>query len=196
MKRRWTISAIVVLTLASVWLNWPHNDLPTAPQAMTADEIRATQDTQVITLATTDLRWKLAEVSPDKRTRWRAWPKAAQHVFVLAWTESDNGPGAPSVFDGFAALLARSGPNIPTLPEIAEAYTAIGAPTIAAIVDEAHATANMAGIIPGNPIERPADFAAFDSKFHHESTTCKAVVLLRAYIREHADDIAAAHIPH
>jgi hypothetical protein len=196
MKRRWTIGALVILTLASVWLNWPRNELPTAPQSLTADEIRATPDTQVIALATADLRWKLAEIPPELRTRWRAWPKPVQHIYVLAWTESDNGPGAPSVFDGFAALLSRSGPQVPTLSEIAAAYTAIGAPTIADVVDEAQTTASAAGIIPGNPIERPGDFASLDRRFHQESTNCKAVVLLRAYIREHADAIAATRIPH
>lgn len=195
MKRmKWLFVMLTVLVAGSIWLNWPHSQLPVAPPAMNAEQILAATDTQVVSLVITDLRWKLAEIPPEKRTGWRSWPAPARHVLALSWTERDDDPNTPPTFDGFAALLANPAPNMPTMAELAEAYTAIGAPKAAAVVEEADKVAKDADITPGQPIENPAIFAAADRKLRAQSAACKAPLLLRAYVRAHAEDIADARI--
>lgn len=186
---------LVVLVALSIWLNWPHEVLPDGPPPIDAAQIRDTTDNLLIPTVIDDLRWKLAIVPINRREGWRTWPEPARHAYALSFTISEPEPGIPGIFSGFADLIAASGTHVPALSDIADAYTAIGAPSCAAVVTEAAATAERLELKRGEPIPTPAAFATLDTKLRRQSAASKTVGLLKAYIRAHAEDIAAARPP-
>lgn len=186
MNKRALLILLPVLVVGSVWLNWPSSSLPDAPPFLDAEQIRAADDSQLIPLVINDLRWKLAVVPAERRERWRSWPEPARHTYALAWLENDNGPGAPSAFEGFGAIVGATGEHLPTLAEMSEAYAAIGAQPCAAIVNEA-ASVDQGG--------DPHAYADCDNRLRKQMAVCRTRTLFRDYLRSHAEDIAAALPP-
>lgn len=76
--------------------------------------------------------------------------------------------------------------HVPTLSEMSEAYAAIGAPPCAVIVAEAAKVEAGSG---------PAAFADCDGRLRKQMAVSKTRDLYRAYLRTHAEDIAAAAPP-
>jgi hypothetical protein len=185
-KRAAVLILLPVLVVGSVWLNWPNSNVPDAPPFQDAGQIRAADDGRLIPLVINDLRWKLAVVPAERRDRWRSWPEPARHAYALAWLENDNGPGAPSAFEGFGAIVGATGEHLPTLAEMSEAYAAIGAQPCAAIVAEAAKIDASSG---------PAAFTDCDNRLRRQMAVCKTRALYRDYLRSHAEDVAAALPP-
>ncbi len=186
MNKRTLLILLPVLVVGSVWLNWPSSSVPDAPPFQDAEQICAADDSQLIPLVINDLRWKLAVVPAEQRNLWRSWPEPARHAYALAWLENDNGPGAPSAFEGFGAIVGATGEHLPTLAEMSEAYAAIGAQPCAAIVAEAAKIDRSGG---------PGAFTTCDNRLRKQMAVSKTRELYRAYLRTHAEDIAAATPP-
>lgn len=191
------LGSIILVTLValSAWLNWPREPLPEGPPPIDAAQIRDTTDNLLIPTVVDDLRWRLAVLPVGDRGAWRSWAEPARHVFALSFTISEPETGTPGVFSGFADIIAAPGRHVPDLAVIADAYSAIGAPSCAAIVTEAASTAERLELKRGEPVPTPAAFAALDAKLRRQSAATKTVGLLKAYIRSHAEDIAAARPP-
>lgn len=164
------------------------------PPPMTAAEIAALPDTQLIQRVTDDLRWKVADVAPHLE-RWRLIGEPARHVLSLSWIDQSCGPAIPVGYDGFSGLLKNQAANMASLEDMALAYEAIGSPQLARVVRDARLLADKltetshASETMGNPFESlDRSFVKLLNKEHAES-------LLRQYIRSHAEDIATASIP-
>ena len=192
MKTTWLVLLLVVLVGLSIWVNLANRpERRKAPPAMTAEQILAVPESQVFSLVTHDLRWRLAELDPSDFGKWRTLPAAARHVFALAWVERDDGPGTPPVFTGFASIVGNSAANVPTLAEISEAYTAIGASAPAAVVSQAEQIATASGLARGDaPGNDP--FPTLNQQLLSASSKAGVIRLLRTYIRDNAEVIATA----
>lgn len=199
MTHRWPIPVLVLLIGVSVVLNWANQpERRTAPPAMTAAQILATPESQVFSLVTQDLRWKLAACDASLAAHWRTMPAPACHVLALAAVERDEGPDRPAVFEGFAFIINNPYPTAPNLSDIAEAYTAIGATAPVAVVDKASrlaaaSAARASDAHPGQPsVADP--FGELNRQLLEASAKAGTNALIRIYIRAHADEIASAQI--
>lgn len=192
MKRHWPIPVLILLAGLAIWIHLANApERRHAPPSMTSEQILACPETQVVSLVTTDLRWKLAELDAAEFGRWRTLPAPARHILALAWVERDDAPGTPPIFQGFASLLANTVANMATLAEIAEAYDAIGAPAAAAVVTQA---AQLAATTDKPAAAHADPFAALNRQLLSQSSKAGVIRLLRAYVRSNAEVIAAAQI--
>lgn len=179
--------AATVLAALAVW--WLSCEPPLRlPDALTQAQIEALSEAQLVQAVTTDLRTRL-QAAGATSGRWRSWPEPARHVLAWSWVEGDNGPGASPVFIGFSALLANHDRQLPTYGDIAGAYTALGASAPAAVLREA------AGVAAGlaAPPEGADPFAALNRRFVQALGRAGTLAPMRAYIRAHTAELAAAH---
>lgn len=182
------LSCLLVAMVVAVSVWWLSRETsPPLPDALTQAEIEALSEAQLIGVVTTDLRTRL-QAAGVTSGRWRSWPEPARHVLAWSWVESDNGPQSQPVFEGFAVLLANRGNNLPTYGDIAAAYTALGASAPAALLREAEGVA--AGL--ASPPEGPDPFAALNRRFVQALGRPGTLVPMRAYIRAHTAELAAA----
>jgi hypothetical protein len=179
-RLRWLFPVLALLALVFAWLYWPSHqrDLPAVP-SMSGSEIVAMSDSARVGKVAGQLRWYLA--ADDRRQKqWRTLAEPARHLLVLSAVEGDQGAAASSDFHGFNAQAADTQVLRFTSQELADAYRAIGAKACAAVADEAGKAAGDA--------KRLADC---DRRLIAASSQDKAIALLAAYIRQHADELAA-----
>lgn len=179
-RLRWLLPLLAALALGCAWLYWPRHqrDLPVVP-AMSGAEIAALPEAARVGKVAGQLRWYLA--ADDRRQQqWRALAEPARHLLVLSAVEGDQGAAASSDLYGFVAQAADVQVLRSTPQDLAEAYRAIGAKTCAAVADDAGRAAGDA--------KRLADC---DRRLVAASTQDKAITLLAAYLRQHADELAA-----
>lgn len=181
-----TSLAATILAALAVWWLAREPPLP-LPDALTQAQIEALPEARLIGEVTTDLRIRL-QAAGVTSGRWRSWPEPARHVLAWSWVEGDNGPQSQPVFQGFAALLANRGNNLPTYGDIAAAYTALGASAPAALQREAEGVA--AGL--DAPPEGADPFAALNRRFVQALGRPGTLTAMRAYIRAHTAELAAA----
>lgn len=188
MKRKVLPTALLAVVLAALAVWWlGRTPAPALPDALTQAEIEALAEAPLIAVVTTDLRTRL-QAAGVTSGRWRSWPEPARHVLAWSWVESDNGPNSQPVFQGFAPLLANRGNNLPTYGDIAAAYTALGASAPAALLREAEGVA--AGL--ESPPEGADPFAALNRRFVQTLGRPGTLAPMRAYIRAHTAEMAAA----
>lgn len=198
MKSWWLVPVLVVAVALAVWVHAAGADPSRQPPPrLTSTGIAALSDAEIIGRVTADLRWRLVNLPPAQMTRWRSFPAPARHLLALA-PVVDASDLPPPVFEGFAALVESSLPTAPTLAEIAEAFTAIGAAAEAEAVAAAGLVARPSGIQAAGragPGSGGADgYAAHDRRLRALLATGGAGKRLRAYLRQHADEIASASI--
>ena len=197
MNSTWMSFILVVLVAVIVLLYWPWKDAVEfeVPPVLAGDQYAACPDNQLISKVTSDLRLKLA--ASQGWDRWRTLCEPAQHVLALSWVENDYPPGVPTpAFLGFASVIANKSPNMATLEEIARAYQEIGAQRVSEVVKtaaEIAATpaAQEAAGAGGSAAHAP--FIKVDGQFRQQVQHDDTLKLLRAYIRAHSAEIAAAH---
>jgi hypothetical protein len=201
---------LAIVVAAAVWFFWPQSNprgIPIPPR-MNAAEITAIPDYQLISTVFTDLRFRLVLVNDSQLAKWRTMAEAPRNLLALSWVEDDLPPDAPVIhqFNGFDELITRPGANHPSFEDIAVAYEAIGAPKVAAVLRDA---ARIAGpdadgpskdggsvpiLDPHKGMQTRADFNTVDAKFRYECAQADTHKLIRAYIRAHVDEIAAAKL--
>lgn len=173
------LTALVLGVLAVIALNWPSERVVLLPrESLSAAEMQQLPDAQLLARGLDRLRWY---VTMD-RSRARAWhrlPDPPRHVLVLSSVETDVGLVHQPSFPGLATLFSV-GDLACSAEDLADAYRAIGAKACAAVADEAGKAAGDA--------ERLADC---DRRLVAASAQDKAITLLAAYIRQHADELAA-----
>ena len=154
------------------------------PPPLTPDQVRAAPAERVVPLVTADLRLAITV-----GRAWRSLPPPARHVYAISWVQSDPGAGGnppTGGFSGFRSFMARSGPQVPTPAEIAEAYAAIGAPAVAPVMNDAQRIAVESGQDP----QGPDPFTRANREFLDACDRAGTKVLLRTYVQTHADEIA------
>jgi hypothetical protein len=197
------------VAVAAVWVFWPQSNprgIPIPPR-MDAAAITAVPDNQLIGTVFQDLRFRLALLNDKQLSQWRKLAEAPRNLLALSWVEDDLSPDAPRhEFQGFAELVTRPGANRPSFEDIAVAYEAIGAPKVATVLRDA---AQIAGsdadgpskdgggipmLDPHKGVQVRAGFDSVDARFRSECAAVDSHKLIRAYIRAHTDDVAAANL--
>lgn len=172
---------LLVMLLAWAWVRPNPSGLP-PDTVMTAADLTQAPDSALIHKAFSGLRLRL-ESTPSSMSRWRELPEAARHVLVLSCIEEN--------FAGFAKALRRqqSGPFAIKAEEFADAYRAIGASEVAAIIDALGARSlDQPNADPG---EGQA-VAGLEAKLAERRSKDDVKGLLRTYIRSHAEEIGGA----
>jgi hypothetical protein len=159
-----------------------------APPGITAEQLQALPADRMVSAALDHLRWRLAVVEPERVARWRTMDEPARTLLAISAAESDAGPSAQGPFHGFQALCADPSPLAPTLDELATAYTVIGAVRVAEAVRAAKPLAAAEVTDPGR-------WAACDRAFLQALQADRSRDRQRAYVRAHAEEIAAQGSP-
>jgi hypothetical protein len=189
-RRRWLpVLLLSLAALAAAMLLWyeRREPGPDLPPSLTRAELEALSEVSLVSAVTNDLRLRMSAAGATSG-RWRSWPEPARHVLAWSWVETDLGAQAPPRFPGFAALFANPSQRLPSYADIADAYQALGAAPAAAVVREAEALAGGLEAVP----EGANPFAALDRRFVQALGRGGTVAAMRAYIRAHLDEIAAA----
>lgn len=181
------LSGMLALAIAAaVAVFWPRDpERIDAPTPLGLEQLSATSDNELMIVATAEVRWSIAG-DADRQLRWRDLNPAARTVLALSWVESGYAEQWKAAFRGFASHLSHSSPSRPTLEDLALAYEAIGAPTVAAVCRSS------------SPLERqdpppPATaFAEADRAFNAARATAGTLAKLRTYLRAHLADIVAS----
>lgn len=178
------LSALVVLLVV---LHWPRRGPAfEVPPALDAAAIAALPDNQLLVAVATDLRYAVA--AHGGPATWRTLPASARHVLALSWVDKDLPPGCPSPSQpGFAAIAGANQPDAPAFTDVAEAYDAIGAPAVAAVVRDAE---KIAATQPAGASGGP--YGLVDQRFREQTRKEATLAKLRAYIRSNAGELAAA----
>lgn len=197
MKSWWLFPVFAIVLAGAVWVHGMAADPQRqAPPRLTAAEIAALPDGEVFGRVTTDLRWLLVNLPPAQMERWRTLPPPARHVLALAPVVNAS-ELPPPAFEGFAAIVDSPLPTAPSLVEITEAFTAIGATAEAEVVTAAGQVAR--GAIgetgrAGPASARTDGYASLNQRLRALLASGQAAKRLHAYIRQHADELAAATI--
>lgn len=188
-RRRWPLLLLLPLAAVAATLLWyeRREPGPDLPPSLTRAEVEALSEAALVSAVSNDLRLRMSAAGATSG-RWRSWPEPARHVLAWSWVEADLGAQAPPRFPGFAALLPNAGQRMPTYADIADAYQALGAAPAAAVVREAETLAGGLEAVP----EGANPFAALDRRFLQALGRGGTVAAMRAYIRAHLDEIAAA----
>lgn len=186
---RWPWLLLPAMAAIAAVLLWVEGRTPPPdlPPALTRAELEALSEVSLVSAVSNDLRLRMSAAGATSG-RWRSWPEPARHVLAWSWVETDLGAQAPPRFPGFAALFANPDQRLPAYADIADAYQALGAAPAAAVVREAETLAGSLEAVP----EGANPFAALDRRFLQALGRGGTVAAMRAYIRAHLDDIAAA----
>lgn len=185
MKPAYLAIALGLSAALAAWVHWPSKQCALdLPPALSAEELAALPDHQVVTAAIAELRLSQAAEDPaDRRDHLERMPEPARHILLLSQIVSDGAP-RPPLFTGLAPLL-QSEPR-PSLERLAEAARAIGSDDLA---DSLEAAAAIAAVHPdGAPA---AAYAELDARMMRHELPAAAPRLL-TYVRAHLEDVAAA----
>lgn len=185
MKPAYLAIALGLSAALALWVHWPrHQGALDLPRALSAEELAALPDHQVVTAAIAELRLAQAAADPaDLHGHLARIPEPARHILLLSQLVSDGAP-RPPLFTGLAPLL-QSEPR-PSLEGLAAAARAIGSDDLAVSL------AAAAAIAAAHPDGAPAAaYAELDARMLRRELPAAAPRLL-AYVRAHLEDVAAA----